>query len=214
MGHIVKGIGLTISGKLGDISIHQQPDGSVTTQSLPAPRTTPFSENELASQQPAKVWNDFLRPIKDFVDVGFDLEAKRIKKNAHNAIVRYICLVCLVRTDKVTSLDYSKVLVTKGKMNPPKNAAVEAADSGLVITWDKEITIDGQHYSDQIMVLAFFPESGQARYIISGAQRHEGKHLLLLPGIEHGQVAEIYVSFIKDTRKAISDSLYLGQINW
>lgn len=214
MGRVIKGIALGMSGKVGDLSIHQQPDGSVTSQGLPKPRIKPFSQDELDGQQTAKSWNTFLKPVKDFIDVGFELEAKRIHKNQHNAIVRHICSVALVREGKVTRLDYSKILVTKGKMTPPKDAEVNVTDSGIVITWDKEIIFDGQHYTDQIMVLAYFPGAGQARFITAGAERYQGEHFLLLPGIEHGQVAEIYISFIKNNRKEISDSVHLGQINW
>lgn len=215
MARIVKGgILAQVSGKIGDFSVHQQQIGPPTLQKLPEKRTTPFSQAEIDQQKPMKVWNAFLKPIKDFIDIGYEIEARRHKSNPHNVIVIQLCDYALYKDGRNTKVDYSRVLVTKGKMNPPRDITAEVQDAGFMISWDKEIKYDGEHFTDQVMVLAYSTETFEARFINAGAERIEGKHFLAMHGIEKGKVVHIWVAFIQNNRKSISNSVYLGQMQW
>lgn len=112
------------------------------------------------------------------------------------------------------SLDYSKLLVTKGKLNTPEDPAVRLDEFGVIFSWNTELRTREDHFSDQVMMLAYFPEINKARYTIAGAERHKGKDMLVLSGIEQGYTAELFISFIANDHRAISNSVYLGQITW
>lgn len=214
MAIVKSGIALGFSGKVGNLIFSQQANGTTTVSGIGKVRTTPFTANEIANHQCTSVCNQFIKPIKDFISVGYELEAKRKGQNQHNVMVTDLKQNSLIKDYPNTRIDFSKVLVTKGSMLPPENAAVSINEFGLGFTWDTEITVDGMHYSDQVMTLAYFPTLGKARFMTGGAQRNIGKDMLVLSGIEQGNMAEIYISLIKANRKEISNSVYLGQLIW
>jgi hypothetical protein len=153
-------------------------------------------------------------PLKEFAKVGFELEAKSRKSNAYNAMTSHVRNNAFTGEYPEIAIDFSKVLITKGKMPPPQDAVVSLTESGLAFSWDPEIKVDGSHFSDQVVMMAYFPKLGQARFIAGGAQRYTGKDQLMLSGIKQGSAVEIYIAFIADNRQGISDSVYLGQLSW
>lgn len=212
---IVKGgAAQNFSGKVGDVTYSQQKDGTTTVRQTPVASEDPPTVKQLSTRRDTTICSEFLKPIKEFIDVGYELQSRLEKQNQNNTIVSHVRHQALTGVYPNRSVDLSKVRVTKGQMQPPEDATVALTEFGLSFTWNPEIKIKGIHYSDQVMMLAYFPELGKAKYMTAGAQRHQGKDLLVLNGITHGHIAEIYISFISDNRKSISDSVYLGQLIW
>lgn len=212
---IVKGgAAQNYSGKVGDVTYSQQKDGITTVRQTPVPSEAPPTVKQLSTRRDTTICSDFLKPIKEFIDVGYELQSRLGKQNQNNTIVSHIRHQALTGVYPNRRIDFSKVFVTKGQMQPPQNAEVTLTEFGLSFTWNPEARIKGIHYSDQVMMLAYFPELEKANYMTAGAQRHQGKDLLVLNGIPHGNIAEIYISFISNNRKSISDSVYLGQLIW
>lgn len=214
MAIVTSGIAQGFSGKVGKLKFTQNADGTTTVGEIGKARTTPFTQNELANQQCTTVCNEFMKPIRDYTYVGYELEGKKRKQNQNNAMMADLKRDSLIKDYPNTRLDLRKILVTKGDMLPPVNAAVSLNEFGLTFVWDKESTEDGMHYSDQIMTLAYFPTLKKARFMTGGAQRNMGRDMLVLSGMEHGNIVEIFISFIKANRKGISNSVYLGQLIW
>lgn len=214
MAIVTSGIAQGFSGKVGKLKFTQNADGTTTVGEIGKARTTPFTPNEIANQQCTRVCNDFMKPIKDYIYVGYELEAKARKQNQNNAMVADLKKNSLIKDYPNTRIDFANALVTKGDLTPPINAAVSVNEFGLTFVWDKESTEDGMHFTDQVMTLAYFPTLAKARFMTAGAQRNMGKDMLVLSGIEQGNIVEIYISLIKANRKRISNSVYLGQLIW
>lgn len=214
MAIVKEGIAQGFSGKVGNLEFSRQKDGSTRVRQVPVASDKPPTVKQLSVQQDTKNCKNFLNPLKDFVDVGYELAGKIRGISAYNSIVSQVRMFTLTGEYPNRRIDFSKVLVTKGQMQLPEDATVTLTEFGLAFTWNTETEAKGIHYSDQVMMLAYFPELEKAKYMTAGAQRHQGKDLLVLNGIPHGHIAEIYISFISDNRKSISDSVYLGQLIW
>lgn len=214
MGKVTGGVAMGFSGKVGDVIFSQHEGNETRVRSVPAPSTVPPTAKQLGNRQEIAVNSAFIRTVKDFVAIGFALEGKREKINGCNAATRYNRKNSFTGGYPERRIDFSKVLMTKGQMPAPAGAAVSRNEFGFIFTWDTADDERGVHYTDQVMLMAYFPELGKAEYLTSGSQRSRGTEILALGRIATGHIAEVYLSFIEDNRKSISDSVYLGQLSW
>jgi len=214
MAKVLNGIAMGFSGSVGNVIFKKQPDGSTNVSQKPAPSDKPFTPKQLSAQQDTALAVGFIKPIKTFIETSFELQGKLEKRNANNTLFSLIRLSCLTGVYPERKVDFSKILVSKGEMPVPENAAVSLNEFGVLFTWDSEAKAPGIHYSDRVMLMAYLPDLKQAKFELSGAQRNEGSDLLSLSGIAHGYTTEIFISFMADDRKSISNSVYLGQLTW
>ena len=213
MAKVKSGIGLGLSGTIGGVTFCQQPDGTTSVRNKQKKSDLPRTTGQLSTAMDTSLISGFFKPISYYIKVGFELETKP-GLNANNIAAPYFRKHAITGIYPDRMIDYSKVLLTRGKMPPPKDATVTVTDVGFAFTWDTSIELPGMHFSDQIMMMAYFTERKKAVFVSGGAQRYTGQDLLVPNGITRGTTAEIYVSFIASDRTSISDSIYLGQVNW
>ena len=212
---IVKGgISKQLSGSYGGVTITQHKNGTTSLKSKNKKSEKPRTTKQLSVQQDQSICSAFGRAINGFIRIGYALETK--KMGADNAFNAFSSHVRSVFTGEYPhrKIDYSKVFVTKGEMNPPENATVAVTDNGLSFSWDPGVETDGQHYTDHVMLMAYFEGKREAVFKIAGAQRREGKDYLLISDELKGEAAEVFISLMTDEQDAVSNSVYLGQINW
>ena len=214
MANVISGAAQGFSGTVDGLVYKPQPHGRPTTVSKsPAPSDKPATLKQLSFRMDTALIAGLTKPLKDSIWIGYELEAKLTRQNPTNCIAPHIRKDVLTGEYPERSVDFSKLQVSKGKMQLPQEVEAIMDEYGLVFSWNKEIKTKDIHYNDQIMLLAYFPELNIAVHRI-GAQRYYGKDLLPLTGQKHGSAAEVYVSFISDDHKSISNSVYLGQFNW
>lgn len=214
MGLVKSGVAMGFSGNVGNLSYSQQADGTTTVRAKPKPSSKPATVLQLACRQKTALCAAFLKPINNFIGIGFRLEGKLKGMNSYNAAAAFLRKNSITGDYPDLRIDYSKILVTKGEMEPPKNAEVSRSEFGFLFKWDNDEENRGIYYTDQIMLLAYFPALGKAAYVTAGAQRIKGIEMLTLGGIKKGYTAEVFIAFIEDNRKSISNSVHLGQLNW
>jgi len=207
------GIAKHLSGKIGNLVFKKQKDGTTNVSEVQKPSEKPLTDKQLAVLQDTKITSNFIKCIEEFINIGYELLAKSKNQNQNNAVASYVRKNTLTGVYPERRVDLSKVLVAQGKMEVPEDAAVEVTEKGFSFTWKAKINA-GMHYSDQVMLMAYFPDLMEARCKTAGAERRVGKDLLDLDGIEKGYVAHLYIAFIKNDRKSISNSVYLGQLSW
>jgi hypothetical protein len=174
----------------------------------------PPSVLQQAGRVATKIVANFLNPLKSFIKVGYELDAKINKSQAYNQAYSYLRKNAIKGTYPDLELDYGKVLLTWGGMPLPPNPRVAVTDRGLTFTWDIAGEVAGTHWTDQVMVVAYFPERNSAFYLTGGARRDAGAEFLPLDGMIRGQVVETYFSFIADDRSSIATSVYTGRLLW
>lgn len=122
--------------------------------------------------------------------------------------------------------DYTKGIVTAGKLMAPENALATLNEynpvemrSSLKFSWDIDPDQGYLRNRDQVMMLAFFPETGTMDFCLSGARRKEGSDILTISPAYASKgstlkqtYVETYMAFIADDRESISKSVYTGRI--
>lgn len=216
MALVTTGPYLGFSGSVGEITYSLQKNGTTVASKKNKKRTLPATVKQQVIMDETAIFSKAMRPLKEFVHVGYALEGQKTGRNPYNAMVsatRKNVFQGEVLT-KARPFDFSQLLITKGDMPIVEAAHAEMTYFGIAFTWSPEIITSVTHYSDQVIMMAYFPDLQEARYITSGAQRFLGKDLLRLEGIKKGYTAEIYISFISNDHKGISNSTYLGQLDW
>ncbi|CAM4046766.1 hypothetical protein SAMN06265348_101549 [Pedobacter westerhofensis] len=214
MGIVKKGPATGWSGKVGNQVYSQHPDRETTVTEPPTPTDLPPTVDQLRVRQVTTICGKYLSPLKDFVKVGAHAKGKPKGQTPYNVMLSGVRANAIKGEYPNQYLDYSKLRITQGTMSPPTLAIARLTDQGFAFEWNPDNVTDDDHYTDQVMVMAYFPELRIARYKTCCAERHKGEYLLLLAGIKKGYTAEIYIGFITDERDRISDSVYLGQLIW
>jgi len=109
-------------------------------------------------------------------------------------------------------LDFENLLVADGALEKARNPQVELAGNSLKFTWDFDNLLEFQNGLDQVMLLAYSPETGRSFHILGGARRSSGMEILqVYPELEQERL-ETYIAFITEDRKQISRSTYTGSL--
>lgn len=214
MAIVTSGPYVGFSGTVDGITYYTLPDGRTCAKKKNKKSTKDPTELQKAVRADTKIVSEFMKPFKDFIAVGFQLEAKKVGQNAHNMMAKYIRLNALEGVYPNRKVNLSKVLVTNGVLSLPVETSATMTGDGLAFSWSTELVSKNSHYSDQVMMLAYFPELQETRHVISGAQRYAGADVLPLAGIKKGYTAQVYISFITNDHTSIANSIYLGQFNW
>lgn len=203
--------GLTI-GKVAD-TVTYILNGELVTRSIGVTNKKP-TKPQLTFRQKTRVLNAFLKKIAGFVSVGFELEGLRENKRAYALAFGYNLINAFKGTYPKMSIDFTKVKLTAGDMPLVSGVTVEVGTEGFKFSWNPESESLGIHWTDQVMLMAYFPKLKKAMYITAGANRDLGNCLLPLYGTDHGYKAETYISFVSNDRRSISNSIYTGQWFW
>jgi len=150
----------------------------------------------------------------DFIHIGFELEGKMTRTSAQNQAFSYIRKNAIIGAYPNVSIDYTKVLVTMGFIPLALDIEVSMDETGIVCTWRTELKVNGAHWADQVMIVAYCESLSKAVFLTAGARRYIGKEHMPIFNIPKGHDLEIYVSFISEDRKRIATSRYMGQLRW
>lgn len=200
------------SGKIGNL-VYYKLNGQWVVRTIGV-RKKPFTPAEIANQEKYRIVNTLLTDIGEIYQVGFERAAKGTVKNAHNlAFKKNLKAVEGVYPNQY--INFSKVAISKGKMPIVENAEVIYRDGHLDFTWNTEWSVEKKElYDDQVMLMAYYPSDGKIFYEKAGAKRIEGKESLALSEYPRKDtIVHVYLSFISNDRKRISNSKYMGAID-
>lgn len=155
----------------------------------------------------------FLKPLREFVSIGFAKAASGTVKSPYNMAVSYNKIHAVTGIYPDVVMDYAKVMVSQGNMLPALTPTVELIADGLKFNWLCPAGLEWPRGGDQVMLLAYFPGLQRASYLLHGAARFQCTETLSLPANVLNEHMEVYISFIAQNRKQIADSIYLGSLN-
>lgn len=171
----------------------------------------PATVAQLACRQDTPVTNDFIKPVKEFIKIGFKGEAKLAKKNANSLISSHTRNYAIKGEYPYKEIDFTKVLFSKGSMPLTPNVRAVMTEDGMQFSWDKSLNPGDSRPDDQAMLMVYFPESQIAEYAINGGARINGFANISLIKHETPMVIETYIAFISADREKVSNSIYTGQ---
>jgi len=209
---ILKGYDDKFRGKLNGYTIYDL-NGQVIKRSVGV-RVQPFSELQIANQRAMADMTAVLKPVKEFLEVGFEHEGRAARQSAYNKAYSINYHQAFTGDHPNKSIDFKKMVFSKGKMPQTKDLSATLDKLGILFTWNPDLTATSFKANDQVMFMVYFPERQFGVYQLSGVRRPAGEELLILPEANRPVVAETYISFISANHKAISNSTYVGQFIW
>ena len=211
MGILRDGITGFVTGKVGDMVFYVLNGENVVRHA--GKSVKPRSEAQLANQAKMALVNLVLKPLLEFVNIGFAHVTQDDRSNPYNRAVSYNKINAIAGVYPDLLIDYSEVSVSKGKLPVAEGGTVELVADGLKFDWLFDSDMPYPRENDRAMLLAYFPVLGSAVYSLEGASRKAGADLLVLPGELLAEPMEVYIAFVAANGKSVSNSVYLGRLN-
>lgn len=200
-----------LSGKIGNLVSYNLKGKNIVRRI--GKNNKPATVAQLAVRQKIAVVNKFLRATLGVINAGFELEVAGTYINQHNAAISYNTKNATQGQYPNISMDYSKVLVSKGNLEPAIKPQATLTGAILTLTWELSEDITWGIKNDRTMLLIYCPELNLATYVLSGARRSSGKDDTALPANYIGKELHIYIAFKASNGKSISDSVHLLPLN-
>jgi len=195
------------AGKVGTV-VGANWKGMPYMRSRPKNRTGPISKKEAANRNKFTVAQSWLKPLLQFVRVGFKDYSPTIV--GFSAAKSWLMKNVMEKTDDGFIIDPSRMLVSYGELPLPANLRLgKMEEDKLPVYWDV-VEKDFRHEYDQCMLLAYDIENEKALMKLTGQFKQVGSDTIILD--EKGKTYHIYVAFIAADRSAVSNSVYLGEV--
>ncbi|TDQ08754.1 DUF6266 family protein [Pedobacter metabolipauper] len=209
------GIFGSFSGKVGNIvgsmwksisTIRKAPKKKTKKEKARKPRT----EAQLAATERFVFVSKWLVPFHEFINVGFlniadnqteiNLCHSETMKNAITGVYQNL------------GIDYSKVIISKGKLAPLEELTVTLTEPNTVeLNWKMSYP-GGAKFNDQLMLAIYCPEFHETEGFIGGITRARQKCSFTFRNRLIGKELHVYVGVTAMNRKKIANSVYLGTL--
>ena len=167
---------------------------------------------QLANHQRMSLISSLSTAIQEFLKFGFQSVAAPGKQGPTNHSISINKEVAVKGVYPNQETDFTKLIVAQGPIPGPKDPVVKVVETQLEFQWKADLKAEGADKSDQVMLLAYFPQSKKSIILPSGARRTAEKETLEIPAFDQDTVIETYIAFVADDRMNASNSVYLGQV--
>jgi len=171
------------------------------------------SVKQLAVRQKMAFVIRFLKYLGPLIEAGFKEEALTERKSAHNIATSKNILNAIAGEYPEIELDYSKAMIAQGDLLQAINPQAELLGDQLRFSWQNPPDLEFSNRKDQVMKLAYFPESNEVVLEVYGALRAAAEDFLFIDGSKVNKRMEVYMAFVSADRDCASDTVYLGTIN-
>ena len=175
--------------------------------------TKPATEAQIKHQQVMKLVAPFLSSLLEFINVGFSVEKLGTTKNAYNIAMQVNIHEIVAGEYPDLTIDYSKVILSKGILKPAQNPAAELVTDGIRFSWDTNPQMPWAESTDQVMMLAYYPLQEKVFYTLFGKDRLSGSDSLPIPDDLLDQPVYTYISFVSANRRQLADSTFISGFN-
>jgi len=211
MARIENGILGGFNGNLGPVEGYVR-YGIAYVRSKKRKRTSPPSPKEKIQRKRMEVVNNFVNSMTDYVRIGFEEAAQGKPISPNNAAKSYQLLHAVHGEYPNISINYSAARLTQGTIELPLNPIATAEGNGVRFNWTYDTSLNWSDRSARAMLLVYAEETGKSYYLFSGARMTEETDFLELPAELKGMKLHVYMSFIADDRRSLSNSIYLGNL--
>lgn len=209
MGTYDKGILGGFRGKIGTV-VGSKWKGIEYMKSKMGKRTKAASPAQLEQQAKFAMLIRFVTSIGKLLMKTFGGFA--VNKTGTNSAFAYNFENAIIGIYPDFSLDYAKVLISKGQLHNANNVTATAAGGGIVqFNWIDNSGVAMANATDRSVLVAYCPELKRAVYIENGAARNAGTSTLNA-GIFTGKTVETWVGFISADGTEVATSVYTGPV--
>lgn len=209
MGNIKQGILGGFSGKVGTV-IGSSWKGITYMRAIAPNVKDARTAKQLAQREKFAFAIGFLRPLQSFIRIGFKMYASR--QSAFNAAMSYTLKNAIKGVSPNFSIDYSKVMVSRGSLALPLDIQKQNNDGEIAISWSDNSGIANALDTDFAMPLAYNANKQEAVYdMVSSCRGDEGVSLNY-PSNWSGDTVHVYLGFVSENGSLVSDSVYIGEV--
>lgn len=209
MGKIKQGILGGFSGTVGTV-VGGNWKGINYMRSKAQKVSNPKTDGQMSQRTKFALALNFLKPMGTFLRTGFKLYST--KQTPFNAAMSYTLANAISGTFPDYSMDYSLALVTRGPLTTVSGGSATIAGGNISVSWSDNSGVGDAKQTDKSLIVVLNPLKNEAVYETAGADRMTGIHEIALPADWMGDSVEVFVGFISEDAKAVSNSVYLGSV--
>ena len=218
MAIIKNGILGGVTGKVGNV-VGASNRGVNYLRSVPTSFSDAKSPKQVSNRMKMKVCVSFLSKAKSFIRLGFRGWSKN--GSAYNAAFSYNYGVALQGEYPDISLDYSKVMLSKGSLTSlyGTSAVALGADS-LKLSWNDNTGEGSAKSGDTVMALVYAPELDEVVFRSNAGTRDAGEATVQVPQHFAGKVLHCWIAVMdpekqysaSEAKESVSNSIYTGEL--
>jgi len=210
MGTIRKGILGGFSGKVGTV-VGASWRGISYMRSLPQKVRNPRTQGQRSQRTKFALALSLLKPMTPLLRTGWRLFAR--KQSAFNAAMSHTLANAVVGNYPDYQIDVSKVLISRGNLQPASSASATVASGNIEFAWSDNSGIGSAKQTDKALIAILNLEKGEAITNDAGAERMEEKQTVILPDEWNGDEVQVYLGFVSEDGREVANSVYLGAIS-
>lgn len=202
--------GKGLSGTIGD-RVYCNWNGISYSRSKPVSIKNPRTPGQLSQRAKMSFILKFIKPLKEFIRIGFRLKAKNM--SAFNYATSFVYKNALTGEYPDFSIDYTRVLLSKGILAvaiEPKITLTSACE--IEFTWQVDPWKANCYPDDKVMIVVYTVEKQEAFVLTNGNSRESMRQLVSLPDTYAGAEVVCYLAFRDYYGKQVSDSQFLGRV--
>ncbi len=166
------------------------------------------SQAQLDQRLKFALMRSFLQPLQGLIKTGF--AAGKTGLTSMNKAMAANLNEAIQGVSPNFSIDYSKIKYSKGGLTKPAGVSVEtASQSRLVFQWENP---GAAAASDQLTILIYNKTRDLYVLLPAAAARSATTYTLQLPMDFADDLVHMWVSFVAEDGKDVSDSFYIGDI--
>jgi hypothetical protein len=209
MARFKKGILGGFSGKVGNV-VGGSWKGIDYMRSLSQRRKGNPTPAQQAQQAKFKLAVQFLQPFSAVLSIGFRDQA--VAMTGPNSAMRLVMGNAILGDYPDYSIDYAKVLISRGDLPNAAEASVSAAGTTLGFTWSDNSDGVRATPTDQALLVVYCPELKQVEWRLNTAQRAGAGATLEVPAFA-GMEVQVWLSFVRADGRKTANSRHLGAVN-
>jgi len=193
------------SGKVGNV-VGSSNFGKSYVKRVPKVSDKPKSEKQLAQQARFALAVRILQPIKDLL---FTFRRRPKAPSGFNLAVRQVLADAIQGEYPNFTVDYSKLIITRGIWGTAECAEVLADNGSLYIGWFAGVFRPNSYGDDAVCILVYEPISNTYLRSSEGVFRSHGMVAISLPETWAGKTIHTYLYCVSH-QGAYSNSVYAG----
>jgi hypothetical protein len=210
MAILTKGILGEVIGKTGPVVSYMRFGQNITRSKGSTRKNRIETPARKIQREKIKVCNDFTRAFSGTGFFNKSFPSYGHTGSGYNRVTSSIMNLAIV-TNPYVAIQWRKVLVSKGPIAPVNHAFALVKDEGnIVFTWTDNSGDGTAKRNDRAILVGYFPESKQAVFSFSEAERKDGS-ALLIAGTLKGTV-HTWLGFLSADGTNVANSVYTGEL--
>jgi len=170
------------------------------------------TEAQLPARLRMALMTSFLGKLSPIIKIGFK-HAAPPGQSAMNAAVSYNLNNAITGTSPNYTIDFPKLLISKGKLAQPYRIEVIIdAPAQVKFKWQEGLAGEFGKPTDKAIFLVFNAAKGQYVMLNGIVTRSALQYILSIPPDFSGDIVHCYMSFVSADGRAVSDSIYVTGI--